>query len=283
MPRIAIPAGTIDYEDTGPPDGRPVVCVPGFLMGRELFASLDEPLGEAGLRVIRLTMPLGAHAEPLTVADAASVEGQVGVLGDILEALDLHDVVLIGNDTGGAICQLALLDRPARIGAAVLSNCDSFERFPPRPFTILKHLARSPSVLRAILRTMRFAAIRRSPLGYGLLSHEPVDDLSRAWVQPMLQNRGVMDDIVTLCRSLDARYTVEAAQRFGEFTGPVLLPWGTDDRLFPMADAHRLAAAFDDARVVPIADSRTFAMIDQPAAFAAAVADFAARPAKVRR
>lgn len=283
MPRIAIPAGTVDYEDTGPNNGRPVVCVPGFLMGRELFAALDEPLSAAGLRVIRLTMALGAHAVALTDRSAASVEGQVQILGDVLDALDLQDVVLVGNDTGGALCQMALVDRPERIGAAVLTNCDCFERFPPRPFTLLGHLARVPWALRSTLWTMRFAALRRSPLGFGLLSHTPVDHLAREWVQPMLSDRGVMDDIVTFCRSLDPRLTLEAADHFSEFDGPVLLPWGTDDRLFPIADAHRLAGVFGDARVAPIEGSRTYTMVDQPAALATAIVDFATRSAEATR
>ena len=274
MPQTTIPAGTIDYDDTGPATGRPLVCVPGFLMGRELFAALDAPLAAAGFRVIRLTMPMGAHAVALTDPGAATAEGQAGVLADVLDALDLEDVVLLGNDTGGAICQLTAVRRPQRIGALVLTNCDAFEQFPPPPFTMLKPLARLPRLFRLVMGTMRLAALRRSPLGYGLLSHGDVDHLTRQWVKPMLRDRGVMADIVTLCRSLDPALTMDAADRLDQFNGPALLPWGTDDRLFPIADAHRLAERFGDARVVPIHRSRTFTMVDQPDALAAAIVDF---------
>ncbi len=49
----------------------------------------------------------------------------------LLDALDLHDVTLVGNDTGGAICQLAIKGDHNRIGGLVLTNCDAFEHFPP--------------------------------------------------------------------------------------------------------------------------------------------------------
>jgi pimeloyl-ACP methyl ester carboxylesterase len=40
-----------------------------------------------------------AALSPIAVADAVT---------GLLDALDLHDVVLVGSDTGGGLCQLAL-------------------------------------------------------------------------------------------------------------------------------------------------------------------------------
>ena len=63
--------------------------------------------------------------------------GVARIVNDVLDALGLHDVTLVGNDTGGAICQLLLADDPSRIGRVVLTNCDAFENFPPRTFVPL--------------------------------------------------------------------------------------------------------------------------------------------------
>jgi pimeloyl-ACP methyl ester carboxylesterase len=58
----------------------------------------------------------------------------------------------------------------------------------------------------------------------------------------------------------------------------VLLAWGTDDRLFPIADAHRLAAVLPDARVEEIAGARTLPMIDRPERLAELIGELAEAP-----
>ena len=67
-----------------------------------------------------------------------------------MEALELDDVTLVGNDTGGAICQFLLDTDASRIGRVVLTNCDAFTNFPPAPFGQLFKAFRSPSAIRAL-------------------------------------------------------------------------------------------------------------------------------------
>jgi pimeloyl-ACP methyl ester carboxylesterase len=196
-----------------------------------------------------------------------------------LEALDLDDVVLAGNDTGGAICQITAAHHPARIGALVLTNCDMFENFPPGFFKALVAAAKIPGGLRAALAPMRTAAARRSPLGYGMLSHGDVDHLAREWVKPALGQPAVLEDLRKFTVALDKAETLEAAERLREFHRPVLLAWATDDRLFPLGDAERMAALLPDARVETIAGSRAFSMIDQPDRLAELIGAFVAVPA----
>ena len=43
-------------------------------------------------------------------------------------------MTLVGNDTGGALCQFVAVRHPERVGRLVLTNCDAFERFPPAAF-----------------------------------------------------------------------------------------------------------------------------------------------------
>ena len=58
-------------------------------------------------------------------------------------ALDLQDVTLVGNDTGGGLCQFLIDAHPERIGRLVLTNCDAFDKFPPFPFNAVFALMRS--------------------------------------------------------------------------------------------------------------------------------------------
>ena len=43
----------------------------------------------------------------------------------------------------------------------------------------------------------------------------------------------------------------------------MLVAWAADDRVFPLAHAERLAAAFPNGRLERIEDSYTFVSIDQ--------------------
>ncbi|MBA2516973.1 MAG: alpha/beta hydrolase [Solirubrobacterales bacterium] len=275
MPTVGLPTGTIHYFEYGPPDGRPVVFVHGYLMGGELFADLGRRLGARGLRCLAPTWPLGAQTEPMTPGTDLTPAGVAAMIAAFLDALDLEDVVLLGNDTGGALCQLVAADHPTRLGAVVLTNCDAFENFPPSFFKALVKAARLPGGFRAVLAPMRTAAARRSPLGFGLLSHHDVDHLAREWVRPIFERPAVLEDLRRFTVALEPAVTLGAAARLPAFERPVLLAWAMDDKLFPVDHAERLAALLPDGRVERIEDSRAFSMIDQPARLTELVAAFA--------
>ena len=79
-------------------------------------------------------------------------------------------MTLVGNDTGGAICQFVLDTDASRIGRLVLTNCDAFDNFPPAPFDTLFKSFRSAAAIRALVAPMRATPVRHSPAGYGMLA-----------------------------------------------------------------------------------------------------------------
>ena len=82
-------------------------------------------------------------------------------------------MTLVGSDTGGGICQLVVDAHPERIGRLVLTNCDAFDQCPPFPFGAVFGLLRGPVSIKALFGPMRLAALRDSPLGFGLLVTRP--------------------------------------------------------------------------------------------------------------
>lgn len=280
MPSVQLEAGTIHYEEAGPPSGRPVVFVHGYLMGGDLWADLASRLAAQGLRCVMPTWPLGSHPEPMAPGADLSPRGVVRIVAAFLDALELEDVVLVGNDSGGALCQAVAVDHPERLGALVLTNCDVLENMPPSFFKLLPPIARVPRALRAVLAPMRWAPLRRSPLGYGLLSHGDVDHLARGWVRPLWEVDGIFEDIRRFTVAISNELTLDAGPRLAGFDRPVLIAWGADDRrLFPLRDAARLAALLPDARLEPIVDARTYVMLDQPDRLAALIGELAGVPA----
>jgi pimeloyl-ACP methyl ester carboxylesterase len=272
---IDLPAGRIHYRTAGPADGRPVVFVHGFLVDDSLWADVPERLAEQGLRTFAPTWPLGSHTEAMAPDADLSPRGVARIVLSFLRAHDLHDVILVGNDSGGAICQFLLDEDPSRIGALVLTNCDAFEVFPPFPFTLLVGLCRHPGAARAVLGTLRSARMRTGALGFGgLVRRRLTAEETLPWVRPFLTDPGVRRDVVRFARGVRARDLVDVATRLPAFGKPVLLCWAPADRFFRVELAHRLRSTFPDARLVEIERARTFVPLDQPARLAREVAEF---------
>jgi len=82
-------------------------------------------------------------------------------------------------------------------------------------------------------------------------------------------------------KDISPKYTMAAAQKFGEFERPVLIAWAKEDRILPVRDAVRLSETFPNARLELIEDSYTFVPEDQPARLASLIASFIREPALV--
>jgi pimeloyl-ACP methyl ester carboxylesterase len=273
MPTVDIDAGVIHYETAGPAHGRPVVFVHGFTMGSSLWRPLSERLGERGLRCIAPTWPLGAHPEPMRPGADVTLTGIAAMVDAVLTALDVDDVVLVGNDTGGVVAQLVALDHSQRVGALVLTSCDAFEHFPPPILKPLMLAAKTRATFRVALQPLRTAAARKQ--AFGALSHNDIDDLVVEWVKPALGNSAIADDLRRLTASLRQETTLNAGARLGEFTKPALIAWSADDVFFPVDDGKRLAAELPNAELEIIDGARTFSMLDQPDRLAELVAEIA--------
>jgi pimeloyl-ACP methyl ester carboxylesterase len=269
---IDLPSGRISYRERG--SGRPVVFVHGLLVNGDLWRGVVPALAEAGFRCITPDWPLGSHQIPMNDSADLTPPGIAAAVASFLEALELDDVVLVANDTGGAITQVAITQHPKRVGAVVLTNCDAFERFFPPMFGYLKALPRIPGALALMAQSMRLRFVRQMPNAFGLLTHRPIpDDVMASYVAPVRQP-AIRRDVAKVLRGVDKRHTLEAAQALGQFTKPVLLAWGVDDKCFRLDEARRLADVLPDAKVVPIDGSRTFVSEDQPDVLAGLMVDF---------
>jgi pimeloyl-ACP methyl ester carboxylesterase len=277
MPTIDLAHGTVRYRVTGPerPTAPPVVFVHGFLVNGSLWTKTADALAEAGVRSYAPDWPLGSHTIALGPGADQSPRGIARQIVAFLEALELDDVTLVGNDTGGAICQFLIDSDASRIGRVVLTNCDAFDNFPPAPFGTLFKAFRNATAIRGLMAPMRATAVRHSPAGFGLLVREPLDDeQTRAWVQPCLTDAGIREDVARFAREVDPQDLLATSRRLGGFAGPSLLVWGTGDRFFKLDFARRLRDAFAHARLVEIDGARTFVPHDHPGRLATEIAAF---------
>jgi pimeloyl-ACP methyl ester carboxylesterase len=274
---VELQSGVVGYREIG--EGPPVVFVHGLLVNADLWRKVVPAVATAGHRCLSPDWPLGSHEIPLRPGADAGPAGVADMIGDFLEALELTDVTLIGNDTGGALVQLLMARRPERIGRVVLVSCDALERFFPPLFSFLPPGARLPGSTWLLAQLLRPRATRRLPITYGWLSRRPIpDEVMDSYLRPARQDAGVRRDLRRFLRGVHRRHTLAAARTFGSFDRPVLLAWAEDDRLFPMSLAHRLADLLPDARVAPVPDSATLIPEDQPTTLADLIVEFAGLP-----
>jgi pimeloyl-ACP methyl ester carboxylesterase len=273
MPEITLPQGTVRYRDEG--QGPAVVFIHGALVNGRLWDPVVDRL-RARVRCVVPDLPLGSHRVPLNAEADLSPHGLAALIAGFLDALDLRDVTLVGNDTGGALCQFVVVRHPERIGRLVLTDCDAFEDFPPKAFKTLVIAAKVPGALRAGLLPMRARAPRRLPISYGWLTKRPVpDEVMDGWVLPALDDDLVMRDARKALSALDPALLLDNAARLREFDRPVLIAWAPEDKFFKLEQGRRLAAMFPDARLEEIPDAYTFVSWDQPDRVAALIAEHA--------
>src|SRR5829696_5652985 len=120
--------GVIRYRDEG--DGPVLLFVHGVLANGTLWRDVVGRLSRR-FRCIVPDLPLGGHSVPMESGADLTLPGVARMVADLMEMLDSRDVTLVGNDTGGAICQVVISEHPERVGRLVLTNCDAYEAFFP--------------------------------------------------------------------------------------------------------------------------------------------------------
>jgi pimeloyl-ACP methyl ester carboxylesterase len=274
---LRLPQGTIRYREIG--SGPPLVFVHGALVNANHWRKVVPQLA-ADFRCVALDLPLGAHRDPMPPDADLTPPALADIIADAIEALELEDVVLIGNDTGGALCQLVATRRPERIGRLVLTSCDAFDNFPPKVMQPAMPLMRVPGAIMVLFAPMRLAAVRRRMMTLIRATKRPVDQrIVDSYALPALRSAEIRRDTKKLLQGVDKRYTLEAAERLPSFERPALIAWSREDKFFPPRHAERLTELLPHARLEWIEDSYTFSPEDQPTRLAGLIADFARQPA----
>ncbi len=89
-----------EYEDTGG-SGPVVVLLHGLVMDGSLWCHVVREL-RTDHRCVVPTMPLGSHRRPMRADADLSPHSIAHLQAEFLEALDLRNVTLVGNDLGCA-------------------------------------------------------------------------------------------------------------------------------------------------------------------------------------
>jgi pimeloyl-ACP methyl ester carboxylesterase len=285
MNQIQLSAGTVEYQDTGG-DGPVIVLLHGLMMDSSLWDDVIAALS-ASHRCVAPTLPLGAHHHPMDPSADLSLPGMARLAAEFLDRLDLREVTLVGNDTGGALVQLLMGGGNARVGRAVLVSCDAFDNFPPglTGKALMLSGKLPPPLFGVFMQQMRLRAVRRMPIAFGWLTKRG-DAATARWMRPVQTQPEIRRDTVRMLRAAaaDTSFLLAAAERLPDFDRPALVVWASRDRVMPAEHGRRLAGLLPQGQLTEIDDSYTLIPLDQPARLAQAIQDFGdelkARPAR---
>lgn len=271
----------LHFVDHGPREARPVLLVHGnptwSFLWRRVIARLPE------LRCIAPDLLGLGLSDRLPRYRNHTPERHAGALAELVEALDLRDAVLVGQDWGGPIAVITGSLLPGRFTALVLANTSVL--VPERPRGAAFHrFARMPGISNLAFRYLGFPlpVLGRVQGDPGSMRGLP----ARAYRWPL---RRVRDRVAPLALarmvpdgpdhpSLPALRRGEAWAR--GFDGPTALVWGTRDPILGRA-LERHERAFPAAEVIRT-EAGHFLQEEVPDELAAAIRSVAAAGARDR-
>ncbi len=282
---------TVHYEEQGQGE-RTFVLLHGFAASSFSWREVMRPLAAYG-RVIALDwIPYGLTERPRPgtwsgETNPYSRAAQVDLTIALMDALGVERAILVGNSAGGAIAMQTFLEHPERVEALILVDPAAF--LPPEPGTEQAGrrgeggLLRSP-LIRWLADTPQMD--RLGPLLMRSIRNWGVDFGRSAWHNPDLLTEAVWDGYLRPLRSPDwdvglweavkasASDSLDLSQHLGEFTLPVLVVTGDDDRIVPTDNSIRLAGLLPDASLAVIPNAGHVPHEEQPEAFMQAVEQF---------
>jgi hypothetical protein len=225
--RLETRLGALAWRSSG--EGPTLVCFAGALANGELWRDVVGAL-EDRYRCITIDLPLGAHPWPLSPGADRSATSLARLLLDCLEPLDVEDATVIANDTAGGLLLLSLATgHPAlaRVSRLVLTNCDSYDQFPPEKLQKAAAMCRTlPRLARALLRLqLRSSTARRrvvSSVAASGLDH----DREESFFGPVRRDERIAEDLVAAQAGFRPQLLIDAAEAIPWFDRPVLPIWG---------------------------------------------------------
>jgi pimeloyl-ACP methyl ester carboxylesterase len=264
--------GPASYIDTGG-RGRPALFVHGLGTSSYLWRHVIEQL-DGKRRCVAVDLPL--HGQSPAAADQDfSLPGFARFVADFCDAAELTDIDLVGNDTGGAICQAFAAGNPGRLHTLTLTNCEAHNNLPPKLLLPAILLARMGLLAWMTPRLMGRDVLRGRKRMYGSVYQDvtslPVD-IAAAWLDRQVATPEAARQNQRLLTSLHTRDLLEIEPALARLQVPTLIVWGTGDRFFRTKWAYWLRDTIPGAtEVVEIDGARLFFPDERATEFTAAL------------
>src|ERR1700687_4522418 len=244
---IETPSGRISYAEAG--SGPVALFVHGVVLNKHLWRHQL-----SGLSDIRrcIAVDLLAHGDTeIEPNQDVSVTANANMLREVLDALRIDQVDLVGNNSGGGIAQIFAALNLNRVRSLTLTNCDTHDNWPPEAFKPFVDMAVAGGLKGKLNAMLAAKAIYRSPSALGPAYERP-EDVSdediEIYLRPLVRSEQRTRDLQRFVAAFDHKHTVVIEPRLRQVQAPTLIVWGTDDVYFPVKWAHWLAEVIPGAK-----------------------------------
>jgi pimeloyl-ACP methyl ester carboxylesterase len=256
--QVEIPSGRISYIEQG--RGPVALFVHGVLLNGHLWRHQLADLSDMRCCI---AVDLLAHGDTEIAPDQdASVTANAEMLKQFLDALKIDQVDLVGNDSGGGICQIFAAHYPERVRSLTLTDCDTHDNWPPEAFKPFLAMAANGGLHRTLEAMLSDKSVYRSANALGPAYENPErlsDEDIEAYLRPFLKSEQRTRDLQRFLAAFDNKHTLAVEDRLKTLTAPTLIVWGTDDVYFDVKWSHWLAQNIPGTRRrVEFKDARIF-------------------------
>jgi pyruvate dehydrogenase E2 component (dihydrolipoamide acetyltransferase) len=232
---VSVNGITLRFLKTGE-GGEPVVLLHGF--GGDLNNWLFNVEALSGDRAV-YSLDLPGHGGSSKDVGDGDLAALCGALRGFLDSQGIEKVHLVGHSMGGLVAATVALEDPARVGSLTLVDSAGLGETIDREYIEGFVAAEGRRDLKPVLQRL-FA-------DESLVTRQMVDDVLKYkridGVQPAL--RSLADHLFA-----DGHQQHRVGDALGSFSGPVLVVWGEQDQVIPVAHAEA-APAGAETKVLP--------------------------------
>ena len=248
---INIDGLSINYDESGPADGAPILLMHGWGCNLTTVASIRKLL-ERKMRVVSIDLP--GHGKSDEPHEVWGVEEYTRLVEKFIDATGLGNPIPLGHSFGGRISILLSSRRPIKTVLLV----DAAGVKPRRP-------------LKYYFKVYSFKAAKKVlPLILGRKQGEKIINTWRGKAGSADYNAAspMMKAILSKCVNEDLTHVMP------DIKASTLLIWGKNDTATPMRDAKIMERLIPDAGLVAFDGCGHYSFLDNPAGFAAVVKSF---------
>ena len=244
---VVTPSGQISYTESG--TGPVALFVHGVLLNGHLWRHQLDQLSD--LRRC-IAVDLLAHGDTAIAADQdVSVTANAKMLQEFLDALQIDQVDLVGNDSGGGIAQIFAALNPSRVRTLTLTDCDTHDNWPPEAFKPFLEMAAGGGLRGALDAMLTDKNFYRSAQALGPAYERPeqlADETIERYLRPLVSSEKRTYDLQRFLGAFDNKHTLAVEAQLRKLQAPTLIAWGTDDVFFDLQWSHWLAEAIPGTR-----------------------------------
>jgi pimeloyl-ACP methyl ester carboxylesterase len=240
------------YVDMG--DGPPVLLLHGFPTSADLWRREAWLLAQR-MRVI--APDLLGYGESDKPADAdLSEPAQAGYVRELLSALGIDELAIVGHDIGGAVAQMLALDEKPKARALVLLDSACFEAWPTESVRMIQSVATAQETAVFAEETLR-ATFARGVAHQDRLEEGAVAAYLRPWQEDA-------PAFFRAARGLTGKGLAGRELELEDLDLPALIIWGEADPFLPSSLAERLGEAIPGSTVALLPGCSHFVNEDAP-------------------